>query len=170
MRMKWMTIAVVALLAMPAGAEAHGTGGEAPNAAKFCKQLRAELGKSQHGKCVSVTRYEMTPLLEQAVSECKTQGQVTQAGRPEHTPGDDKGERGKLNRDERAAFRACVKEKMQVQLTELKTRFAAAVEQCKTEREADPVAFREHYGKGHGSRRALARCVNEHVREEPTTL
>src|ERR1700752_635852 len=141
MSFKWITIAVVALMAMPAVANAHGTGGEAPNAAKFCKQMRAQQGE-QHGqklgKCVPVTRFIMQRLLKQAISECKADREATQAGLPEGERGehkgagngergDDKGERGEhngeSNREAGSAFRACVKEKMRALLADLRTKF-----------------------------------------------
>ena len=74
MSFKWIAIAVVALLAMPGGAHANGTEGETPNPAKLCKELRA-----QQGQCVPVTRYVVQRMLQQAISECKSEREATQA-------------------------------------------------------------------------------------------
>lgn len=143
MRFKWIAMAVVAVLAVPAGAQAESIE-----------------NSPEH-------RPVMKRLLHHAIKQCKTEREATQAARPteENTEGREEG-REKIGMG-RQAFRACVKQKMR----ELKAALKAAVEQCRTEREADPVAFREKYGRGVTRKGpAYRRCVFQHATASSSTI
>ena len=168
MRIKWIVLAAVAMLALPATASAAITPTDYKNAAKFCKALRADMGadafkqtygtnknkRNAFGKCVSKNVRKLDKLHAQAVAECKAAAQAT---KPEGTP-------GKGRSEEKQAFRDCVKSKFR----ELKAAATDAVEnaakQCKTERNTDPVAFREKYGTNENKSNAFGKCVSKTVR------
>src|SRR5262245_29391945 len=187
MRIKWIVLAAVAMFALPSAAVAHNSDAKTRNAAKLCKGLKAELGvdgfkeayasnngRNAHGKCVSRHRHLIKLLIGRAVSQCKTElgitGKSLRHGRPagdqEHG-NDDKPADKPADKPvgKREAFRACVKEKLKALLADLKAKFAAAIEQCKTERATDQAAFETKYGKGKKHRGAFGRCVYQHVRE-----
>jgi hypothetical protein len=179
MRMKWIVLAAVAVFALPGLALAHDTDSKSRNASKLCKALKAEMGvdafraaygsnhnkRHAHGKCVSQYRHVMKRLVADAVAQCKTELGITGKSLRHGRPSGDTEQGNDDKRAKRAAFRACVKEKVRAALAELKAKFAAAVEQCKTEQAADPAAFDVKYGKGEKHRRAFARCVFQHVSE-----
>ncbi len=173
MKRIWIFAVVIAALAVPANSLAHESQ-DHENAAKLCKALRAELGvdpfkqaygtnenrHNAHGKCVSKHRRLLRRLFHQAVTECKAERQATQSSRPvegEHPSREDK-------RAERKAFRECVIQHLRALIAEVKAQFETAAAECKTERQADPVAFVEKYGKGKHKRNAFGKCVVQHVR------
>lgn len=178
MRIRWTAAVVVALLAMPGVAQADGVPNAQKNASKLCKQVRGEMGQEEfrttygtnhngrnaHGKCVSKHRRAVKGLVAEAVAQCKAELGAPKSlrhGRPENA--------GKPDAD-RTAFRTCVREKLAALLAEFKAKVEAAVTACKTERESDPAAFDEKYGKGERKRHAFRRCVYQHVRESSSTL
>lgn len=178
MRIRWTAAVVVALLAMPGVAQASGGPDAHRNASKLCKQVRGEMGqeafrttygtshngRNAHGKCVSKHRRAVKRLVAEAVAQCKAELGAAKSLR--HGRGD----KGEPNDVDRAAFRACVKEKLAALLAEFKAKVEAAVTACKTEREADPAAFAEKYGKGERKRHAFRRCVYQYVRESSSAL
>jgi len=156
----------VALLAVPPAAAAHG--GDRPdtgkkNRAHACKALRAQMGtelfratyginhnkRNAHGKCVSRHKRPFRGLVAQAVRECRAQ---LPAKASRHAKGADR-------RDERRAFRQCVRDRFRALLAERRAALRAAAQSCDAERSANPAAFREKYGKGKRNRRAFFRCV-----------
>ena len=167
--MKRFTIFLVAVAALtvPSVASAAVSPADYKNAAKFCKALRAEMGpdafkqtfgtnknkRNAFGKCVSKEARKLDNLHAQAVKQCKA---ATQSVPPADTPG--KG-------DDKRSLRDCVKQT----LRELKTAHADAIEnaakQCKTERTADPVAFRDKYGTNENKSNAFGKCVSTTVRQ-----
>lgn len=166
MRRAWIAAMAVALLAVPPAAVAHG--GDHPDSGKknrsqACKALRAEMGaelfretygtnrnkRNAHGKCVSQHRRPFRKLVVQAVRECRAQ---LEAKQPRHFKGDDR-------REERRAFRQCVKDRLQALLAERRAALEAAAKSCDAERTADPAAFRDKYGRGEHKRHAFFRCV-----------
>ena len=166
--MKRVTIFMVSIaaLAVPGVASAAVSPADYKNAAKFCKALRADMGadvfkqtfgtnknkRNAFGKCVSKQARALDNIHAQAVKECKA---ATEAAKPEGTPG---------NADKRA-LRDCVKAKVR----ELKSDHSDAIEnaakQCKTERTADPAAFREKYGTNENKSNAFGKCVSKTARQ-----
>ena len=167
MRRAWIAAMAVALLAVPAAAQAHG--GDHPDSGKknrsqACKALRAQMGaelfretygtnrnkRNAHGKCVSQHRRPFRGLIAQAVRECKAQLEPA-AKQSRHFKGD--------RRDARRAFRQCVKDRFRALLAERRAALEAAAKSCDAERTADPAAFRDKYGRGEHKRHAFFRCV-----------
>jgi hypothetical protein len=178
MKRAWIAGIAVLALALPSAAAAHGDDGQPSprkNAAKVCKALRAELGKdlfrqtygtnhnrrNAHGKCVSGHRFGVRKLVAQAVEECKAQAGTTMKQR--HFGRDIQ------SKDERRAFRACVREKVAQLLAERRAAVEAAVKSCQDERAAGIEAFREKYGVGKHNRHAFFRCVVQTFRANQET-
>jgi hypothetical protein len=166
MRRAWIAAMAVALVAVPPAAAAHG--GDRPDSGKknrshACKALRAQMGaelfretygtnrnkRNAHGKCVSEHRRPFRKLVAQAVRECKAQLEAKQS---RFFKGDDR-------RDDRRAFRQCVKDRLRALLAERRAALEAAAKSCDAERTADAAAFREKYGRGEHKRHAFFRCV-----------
>ena len=173
MRRAWIAVMAVALLAVPAAAQAHG--GDRPDSGKknrsqACKALRAQMGaelfretygtnrnkRNAHGKCVSQHRRPLRGLIAQAVRECAAQLEPA-AKQSRHFKGD--------RRDERRAFRQCVKDRFRALLAERRAALEAAAKSCDAERTADPAAFRDKYGTNANKRNAFGKCVSRTVRE-----
>jgi hypothetical protein len=186
MKSAWIAVVAGLALAVPGVAVA----GDSPppgakNASKLCKQLRAEMGtelfratygtnenrRNAHGKCVSKHRHAAKQLLRQAISECKAEREATQANRPVN-PGEkgDEHKKGGPDKEARKAFRQCVREKLRALLAVRRAAFENAAKECKAEREADAVAFRERYGTNSNKRNAFGKCVSQHVREESSEV
>jgi hypothetical protein len=166
--MKRFTIFLVAVAALtvPGVASAAVSPADFKNAAKFCKALRAEMGaeafkqaygtnknkRNAFGKCVSKQARALDKIHAQAVKECKVAAQSVQ---PEGTPG----------KSDKRALRDCVKQTVR----EMKAEHADAIEnaarQCKTERTADPAAFREKYGTNENKSNAFGKCVSTTARQ-----
>jgi hypothetical protein len=171
-KIRWIAMAAVAVLALPGTAWAHGTSGQssAKNASKLCKALRAEMGtelfrttygtnhngRNAHGKCVSKNRHAVKQLIAEAVAQCKAELGATQSSK-----GDDK-----PTGAERKALRACVKAKLRALLAERREAFESAATTCKTERQANPAAFREKYGTNENKRNAFGKCVSAAVKAQ----
>jgi hypothetical protein len=160
-------VAVMALAAVPGAASAAVSPADYKNAAKFCKALRADMGaepfkqaygtnknkRNAFGKCVSKQAHAIDRLHAQAVKECKAA--ATQSVSPQDTPG--KG-------DDKRALRECVKQKLRELKAEHRKAIVNAAKQCKTERTADPVAFRDKYGTNETKSNAFGKCVSTTVR------
>ena len=167
--MKRFTIFLVAVAALtiPAAASAAVSPADYKNAAKFCKALRAEMGadafkqaygtnknkRNAFGKCVSKQARKLDQIHAHAVKECKA---ATSPSAGEHA------------RQERRQARAARLRKAKVR--ELKAEHADAIvnaaQQCKTERTADPAAFREKYGTNENKSNAFGKCVSTTVRHD----
>ena len=97
MRIRWMILIAVAVLAMPASASATVSPTDYKNAAKFCKALRAEMGadafkqaygtnknkRNAYGKCVSKQARKLDKIHSDAVKA--VQGGARGSTRP-HSP------------------------------------------------------------------------------------
>ena len=161
-----MFLVAMAALTVPAVASAAVSPADFKNAAKFCKALRAEMGadafkqaygtnhnkRNAFGKCVSKEARKLDKIHAQAVKECRV---TTQSVRPENTPG--KG-------DDKRALRDCVKQKVRELKAEHGDAIESAAKECRTERTADPVAFRDKYGTNENKSNAFGKCVSSTVR------
>jgi hypothetical protein len=168
--MKRFTIFLVAVAALtiPAAASAAVSPADYKNAAKFCKALRAEMGadafkqaygtnknkRNAFGKCVSKQARKLDKIHAQAVKECKV---ATQSVKPEVTHG---------KSAEKQALRDCVKAKVRELKAEHADAIVNAAQQCKTERTADPAAFRDKYGTNENKSNAFGKCVSTTVRHD----
>ena len=159
-------LVAVAALAVPGAASAAVSPADFKNAAKYCKALRAEMGadafkqaygtnknkRNAFGKCVSKQALALDRIHAQAVKECRV---ATQSVRPENAPG-----RG----DDKRTLRDCVKQKVRELKAAHTDAIVNAARQCKTERTADPVAFRDKYGTNENKSNAFGKCVSTTAR------
>ena len=157
MRIKWMILIAVAVLAMPASASATVSPTDYKNAAKFCKALRADMGteafkqaygtnknkRNAYGKCVSKHARTVDAIHSDAVKACKAEREATNA-------------KGSLVK--------CVSEHSDEATQAKHDAIVNAAKTCKSERTADPAAFREKYGTNKNKRNAFGKCVVQHVR------
>jgi hypothetical protein len=165
--MKSFRIAVVAMsiaaLALPAGAAAkqgsHGGGKLKSNAARLCKQLRADMGadafraaygtgeskRNAFGKCVSQTRKTLKQLRRSAVEQCQSA-----VGSP-----------ATVSRHGVKAQRACVAD----DTADDDDAVGAGQAACEAERALDPEAFATKYGTNENHRNAFGKCVSKLAHE-----
>jgi hypothetical protein len=161
--------ALVAALAMPAGATADTTKADTKNAAKECKQLRKASGeenframfggkKNAFGKCVSKRAKENAAQREEtktnASKECKAERQADPAAfkAKYRNLGKCVSERARQKEEEQAA------EEKQDDAAERN-----AARECKAERKSDEAAFAEKYGS---RRNAFGKCVSQNSKDD----
>ncbi len=150
-------VAAVAALAVPVSAPAVINQTDYKNAAKFCKALRSDMDQAvpgsfkqtygtnknrsnAFGKCVSKSAKTVDEIHSTAVEQCKTAG-----AKP----------LGKCVRSAERQGQASARDDI-----------VNAAKQCRTERAADPGAFREKYGTNHNKRNAFGKCVSKHAKEQ----
>jgi len=141
------------MLAVPATAQAKGSGGGHKNPAKYCKALRAQMGtdafreafaakkghKNAFGRCVSSQRKARKAARRSARQAC----------RAEHRGGH------KLKR--------CLREKLAtVEAGPTPAAVNDAAEQCRAEQAEDPEGFADEYGPDE----AFGKCVAEQISED----
>ena len=154
MRSKWIVVAAVAALAVPVSASAVINQTDYKNASKFCKALRADMEKTTpgsfkltygtnknrsnaFGKCVSKNAKTVDEIHSSAVQQCKAAGTKP--------------------------FGKCVSSTEHQAQVEQQDAIVNAAKDCRTERAADPNAFRDKYGTNHNKRNAFGKCVSKHV-------
>jgi flagellar hook-basal body complex protein FliE len=172
MKKTWISLAVIALLALPAAAVAkhHKQPSTLRNAAKYCKSLRAQLGTDSFrqayggqpnafGKCVKQRVQKVNATRKAALRDCKQQlkGQSNQLRRH----GDGPGKHG--------ALRKCVRDKTQADNGNDDEGTVAAVKQCTDEQAADPAGFDDQYATDDPGRTTFEECVSEHADDNETT-
>lgn len=165
------TLAVlVALVALPTVAQADSQ----DNAAKACKHLRSEMGKTAFaqtfgtnknkknafGKCVSKQTKADDQAKSSASAECK-------AERAQDEPAfTQKYGTGKNGAD---ALGKCISQKASAKGKAHHDALVNAAKQCRTERSADAVAFKDKYGTNANKANAFGKCVSQKVRQAPTS-
>ena len=154
MRKTGFAVALVAVLAFPAGAVAAPTKADTKAASKECHDLRAAMGKENFraqfgnfGKCVSKKAKEEAAerkaAKKQAKADCKAQGL--------------KGKEYKACVDQQtAANKAEADAKDQNKVNAAKT--------CREEQKADPAAFAAKYGTNANDKNAFGKCVSATAR------
>jgi hypothetical protein len=157
MKKTWISLTVIALLALPAAAVAkhHKQPDALRNAAKFCKSLRDQLGvdgfrqayggkPNAFGKCVKDRVHKLNATRKAALRDCKQQSKV------------------------RGALRKCVRDKTQADNGNDNQGTVAAVKLCTDEQTADPTGFEDDYATDDPNRTAFQECVSEHADDNET--
>jgi hypothetical protein len=153
MRTIWTIALAVAALAVPVSALATVDRADYKNASKFCKALRADMGvatfkqtygtnknrSNAFGKCVSKNARTEDEIVSTAVKECKAANEKP--------------------------LGKCVSTKQKAAENEQQDTIVSAAKSCRTERSADPGAFRDKYGTNHNKRNAFGKCVSKLVNE-----
>ena len=164
--MKRFTIFLVAVAALtvPGVASAAVSPADYKNAAKFCKALRAEMGAELFKQTYGTNENKRNAFGKCVSKHAPRGGQA-------HAPGRQASARPRLQsvqprtRPARATTSARCASASKQKLRELKAERREAIEnaakQCKTERTADPVAFRDKYGTNKNKRNAFGKCVVE---------
>ena len=154
MRTIWTIALAVAALAVPVSALATVDRADYKNASKFCKALRADMGvptfkqtygtnknrSNALGKCVSKNARTEDEIHSTAVKECKAANEKP--------------------------LGKCVSTKQKAAENEQQDTIVSAAKSCRTERSADPGAFREKYGTNHNKRNAFGKCVSKLVNQQ----
>jgi hypothetical protein len=182
MRKTVITIAIATLGALGAAAPALAgdttTPAPTPSAQEQCRAERDQMGqevfratygtnhnrRNAFGKCVSkrehATKQARKEARRNASQECRAQAAQDPAAFA-HQYGTGKNGRNAHGRcvSQKAAEKAAAAVEQQVAAD------VNAARACKGEREADPAAFKETYGTGHGRRNAFGRCVSQKARQ-----
>jgi hypothetical protein len=157
---------LVAALALPATASAELSPGDFKNASKFCKALKADMGatlfkqtygtnsnrSNAHGKCVSKHARTVDSAQKNAAKDCKAERAADEAAFKEKYG---------TNKNKSNAYGKCVSQKASEKESEVTTSLVDAAKDCRTERTADPAAFREKYGTNKNKRNAFGKCVSK---------
>ena len=156
MKRALIMVAAIAALAVPASATGAVNPTDYKNAAKFCKALRAEMEQAApgsfkqtygtnknrsnaFGKCVSKNAKTLHGIHASAVEQCKSQG-----AKP---------------------LGKCVRQAEHQKQAATQDEIVNAAKQCRSERSANPSAFREKYGTNRNKRNAFGKCVSKTVKE-----
>jgi len=156
MRPVLVMVAAVAALVLPVSASGVVNQTDYKNAAKFCKALRSDMetavpgsfkqtyGTNKNrsnafGKCVSKNAKTVHNIHADAVAQCKSA----------HTK----------------PLGKCVSSTEHQKQAVARDAIVNAAQQCRSERAADPNAFREKYGTNYNKRNAFGKCVSKAVRE-----
>jgi len=162
--MKKLSLVVsLLLLAVPATAQAKGSGGEHKNPAKYCKALRAEMGKDAfreafaakkgkkdaYGRCVSSQRKGKKSARRAARQACRAERREDPRTFEERYRG---GHR----------IKRCVREKLATaESGPTPEAVKNAVDECRADQAEDPAGFAEEYGP----EEAFGKCVAEEITE-----
>ncbi len=165
MRKTFVTFVAGACLAVPAGALADGPTTPTPNAAQSCKQQREMMGgdafkatygtnknkSNAYGKCVSKMSRADQQDQSSAAEQCKSE-QTADAAAFAAKYG--------TNPNGKNAYGKCVSSKSKEASEKRTDATVSAAKQCKTERKADPAAFKAKYGTNKSKSNAYGKCVS----------
>ncbi len=165
MRKTFVTLVAGACLAVPAGAVADDAVNATPNASQSCKKLRETLGETTFkatygtnesksnafGKCVSKMSKAVQQDQSSANQKCK-EDQTADAAAFAAKYG--------TNNNGKNAYGKCVSSQSDEANDERTDAIVSAAKQCKTERKADPAAFKAKYGTNKNKSNAFGKCVS----------
>ena len=166
MRKTFVMLVAGASLAVPAGALADDDAANAtPNASQSCKQQRETMGEATFkatygtnknrsnalGKCVSKMSKAQQGDQSSAAKACKTEQQANTAAFAAKYG---------TNNNGKNANGKCVSSKSTEADEKRTDATVSAAKQCKTERKADPAAFKETYGTNKNKSNAFGKCVS----------
>ena len=173
MRQTLIVLTAALALALPAMALADGNSTSDPNAAQACKTQRTQMGtgafeatygtnknkSNAFGKCVSKMARAQSGDQTSAGSTCKTE-----RSDPNFAASHD----GKTfeqfygtNKNGKNAYGKCVSAQAKASSDERNDAVVNAAKQCKTERKADPAAFKQTYGTNKNKSNAFGKCVSK---------
>jgi hypothetical protein len=149
-------VAALAALAVPVSASGVINQTDYKNASKFCKALRSDMESTvpgsfkqtygtnhnrsnAFGKCVSKNVKTVHNIHADAVAQCKSA----------HSK----------------PLGKCVSSTEHQQQATARDEIVNAAKQCRSERAANPDAFRDKYGTNHNKRNAFGKCVSKTVSE-----
>jgi hypothetical protein len=166
---KLILIPLVAALAVPAWATA---GSASSNAAKQCAAERQQMGadafkqlygtnankSNAFGKCVSRLAQQNEQNQTNAAAQCRAERSADPAAFAA-TYG--------TGKNHKNAFGKCVSSKSKSKSAKQQHATVNAAKQCWAERQADPAAFKDHYGTNANKSNAFGKCVSGKVKHTP---
>jgi len=166
MRKTFVMLVAGASLAVPAGALADDDAANAtPNASQSCKQQRETMGEATFkatygtnknrsnalGKCVSKMSKAQQDDQSSATEKCKAEEQADAAAFAAKYG---------TNNNGKNAYGKCVSSQSKEADEKRTDATVSAAKQCKTERKADPAAFKAKYGTNKSKSNAFGKCVS----------
>jgi hypothetical protein len=165
---KLILLPIIAALAVPAWALADAmkpSGADRANAAKQCATERQQMGSdafkqlygtnanksNAYGKCVSALAKQNAQDRSNAASSCRSERSADPAAFAAKYGSGKKGAN---------AFGKCVSSKAKTAAAKQEHATVNAAKQCETERQADPAAFKDHYGTNANKSNAFGKCVS----------
>ena len=168
---KLIFVCLLALLAIPAWAVA-GTPTPADQAAavKQCSTERTAMGapafkllygtnankSNAYGKCVSALAKQNAQNRSNASAACRSERAADPAAfAAQYGTG----------KNHKNAFGKCVSSKAKTAAAKQVHATVNAAKQCRTEQQADPAAFKDHYGTNANKSNAFGKCVSTKVKQ-----
>ena len=170
---KLLYLCLVAALAVPAAAVAGSPGpSDKAAAVKQCTTERTQMGtpafkqlygtnankSNAFGKCVSKLATQNAQHQSNAASQCRTERSADPAAFAS-TYG--------TGKNHANAFGNCVSQKAKAAAQAQQQATVNAAKACWTERQADPAAFKAHYGTNANKSNAFGKCVSSKVKHTP---
>jgi hypothetical protein len=171
---KLVFISLVAALALPAWAAAGSRPSSADRAAASarCTGERQNMGaqafkllygtnanrSNAFGKCVSKLAQQNAQNGDNAAAQCRAERAADPQAFKDHYG---------TNANKSNAFGKCVSSKAKAQGARQDQATDNAAKQCMAERQADPAAFKDHYGTNANKSNAFGKCVSSKVKHTP---
>jgi hypothetical protein len=169
---KLILLPIVAALVVPAWAFADAmkpSGADRTNAAKQCATERQQMGvdvfkqtygtnankSNAYGKCVSALAKQNAQDRSNAASSCRSERAADPAAFAARYGTGKKGAN---------AFGKCVSSKAKTAEAKQVHATVNAAKDCRTEQQADPAAFKDHYGTNANKSNAFGKCVSGKVK------
>jgi len=171
---KLILLPIVAALAVPAWAFADAmkpSAGDRTNAPKQCSTERQQMvgdafkqlygtnaNKSNaYGKCVSALAKQNAQNRSNASAACRSERAADPAAfAAQYGTG----------KNHKNAFGKCVSSKAKTAAAKQVHATVNAAKQCRTEQQADPAAFKDHYGTNANKSNAFGKCVSGKVKHQ----
>lgn len=172
MKKVWLTVGVLAALALPATAVALSPS-DFKNAAKYCKAVRAEMGvatfkatygtnkkkSNAYGKCVSKQARVEHSNHSNAVTDCRDErSQDVTAFNEKYGSGHNGAN----------ALGKCVSQKSKAASADEQEATVNAARACREERSQGAQAFKDTYGTNRNKSNAFGKCVSKKAKELQT--
>ena len=181
MRRAGIALAAVALLVVPASAQAALSPSDYKNASKFCKALKSDppvgLGatlfkqtfgsppghSNAHGKCVSKHAKTVDTVHASARKDCRAERDANPVAFEQKygTPNSNGKGKGKGSN----AYGKCVSSKAKAKTKDVQENIVEAAKECRAERRSMSAEdFRKKYGTNHNKRNAFGKCVSQNTK------
>jgi hypothetical protein len=171
---KLILLPILAALVVPSWALADAmkpSAGDRTNAAKQCATERQQMGvdafkqlygtntnkSNAYGKCVSALAKQNAQNRSNASASCRAERAADPAAfAAQYGTG----------KNHKNAFGKCVSSKAKTAAAKQLHATVNAAKQCRTEQQADPAAFKDHYGTNANKSNAFGKCVSGKVKHQ----
>jgi hypothetical protein len=172
MKKVWLTVGVLAAMALPATAVALSPS-DFKNAAKYCKAVRADAGvtsfkltyatnkhkSNAYAKCVSKQARVEHANHSNAVNDCRDERSQNATAFNQNYGNGHSGAN---------AFGKCVSQKSKAASNDEQQATVNAARSCRAERSKGAQDFKDHYGTNHNKSNAFGKCVSQKAKELQT--